>query len=219
MTSESAQNHSGLSAARLARRAGWCALVIVAVEAGAEVALRLAERRYLGDQAHPGHTVVLVLGYRNRPGRINVINRWRVEAALATVAQLEADLVVFSGGGPGGAVEADLLADYALERGLACEYRLERESHSTIENLELSLPLLHDATRIAIVSDPLHAERARQHLWDLRPELAELLVPAQSPRRGWWSVLLPLLGVQEYLARARLHQLHRQAQKEAPPPS
>lgn len=159
-----------------------------------------------------------MLGYRNRPGRINAINRWRVAAALATVTQLEANLVVFSGGGPGGGVEADLLADYALSQGLECEYRLERESQSTIENLELSLPLLHGATRIALVSDPLHAERARRQLWELRPELAELLVPAQSPRSGWWSILLPLLGVQEYLARARLHQLQCQAQQPSPPP-
>lgn len=185
----------------------WLTVIAVVIEAGGEAAIRAAERSHLGGRGRPGHTVVLVLGNRNRSGRINRLNRWRVQAALATTADLSADLVIFNGGSPGGAVEAELLAEDAIAHGLRTDHVLEPHSTTTVENLQFSLPHLRDATRIAIVSDPLHAERARRELWRREPTLAELLVPAQAPRPGWWPVLLPLLGYYEALVRLRLRQL------------
>lgn len=174
------------------------ASVLVAV---GSVVNRVAARRSLGANPAPGRTVVVVLGFRNAGTRINAVNRWRARAGVATAEALDADLVVFSGGGPGGAVEADLLAREALRAGLRRPTVRERTSRTTRENLAFSVDHLETATRIALVSNPLHAQRARAHLRDLRPDLADRLVAPVVVAEGLWVVALPLASLYELAVR------------------
>jgi uncharacterized SAM-binding protein YcdF (DUF218 family) len=71
------------------------------------------------------------------------------------------------------------VARYARE---SCGYTgaliTEARGHSTRENVQNAVPLIEHADRIKIVSNSLHAERARCYLWQHRPDLAERLVPA-----------------------------------------
>lgn len=183
--------------------AGAAALVAALVGWG-EVVNRLAARRHLGTAGVPGRTIVVVLGFRNAGKRINGVNRWRVRAGIATARRLDAEAIVFSGGSPAGSCEADLMADYAR----ACGYRggvvRERESRTTQENIAFSLPHLEGATRVAVVSNPPHAERARGDLWAQAPSIAARLVPAVDSRPGAWIVLLPLAALYELAVRSWL---------------
>ncbi|MGB4777907.1 YdcF family protein [Microbacterium sp.] len=168
----------------------------------ADAAASLADRRKLGNQGMPGRTVVLVLGFGNRSPRINLVNRWRARSGIRTANRYDADLVVFSGGDVRGQIEADLLAAYARRRGLARRVAVERRSRSTFENLSLSAPLLNGATRIAIVSNPFHAHRARSILWATRPDLATRLVAPAYDRRGLWTVGFSLAVLYEVIRTA-----------------
>lgn len=183
---------------------GGAVALCAAALAGGWLVNHLASGRDLGTRGVPGRTVVIVLGFRNSGQRINLVNRWRARAGVLTAHALDADLVVFSGGGPGGAVEADLLAEEAVRLGLDRPHVRERESATTRENLARSLGFLSDATRIAVVSHPLHAQRARSHLRVLHPELGERLVAPVVVNEGVWTVLLPIAGLYELAVRTYL---------------
>jgi len=159
-----------------------------------------------------GSETVVVLGFRDRGRRrANPVNRWRVRTGLAAMdgAAVRSRLVL-CGGTPGGQVpEAELMARYAVqERGFGGELVLEDRSRSTWQNMLNVIPLIEDADRIKIVSDPLHAERARLYLRHLRPDLAERLEQVQDNRFGLWAPLRPvivLVGLAELaMARRRL---------------
>jgi hypothetical protein len=72
--------------------------------------------------------------------------------------------------GDRGISEAELTATYARA---SCGYTgvliTETESRTTWENIQNVIPLIADADRIKIVSNSLHAERARAHLREQRP--------------------------------------------------
>jgi DUF218 domain-containing protein len=158
-----------------------------------------SSRRRMGSR--PGGSgngeAVLVLGYRNRGTRANIINRWRVRAALRS-GQPSAgpSRLVLCGGAVGGSVaEADLMACYAREScGYAGELITEVGSRSTWENVQHAVPLIEHVDRIKIVSNSLHAERARCYLWQHRPDLAERLVPAADYRFGELILLKPVMA-------------------------
>ena len=138
---------------------------------------------------------VVVLGFRNRGVRANVVNRWRVRAGLRSIDG--AALLVLSGGPvAGGRAEAELMAVYARD---VCGYRgplaVDDASRSTWQNVTNVIPLLEDADRIKIVSHPLHAEKARAYLWRQRPDLAARLVRGRDYRLGEWLLLKPALAV------------------------
>ncbi|MER5207524.1 YdcF family protein [Streptomyces sp. NPDC002825] len=141
---------------------------------------------------------MVVLGYRNPSESINLINRWRVRAGIRTIdADADHDTVVVFSGGPvgGGTAEARLMADYALSV-LRYEGRVvvEDESRTTWENITHVVPLLEDAERIAIASQPAHALKARAYLRRQRPDLAARLVRAADYRVGEWTLVKPLLA-------------------------
>lgn len=155
---------------------------------------------------HPdrgGAEVVLVLGYRNRdPAKPNALNRWRVRAALRSIDRsAPSSRLVFSGGPH----EAELMARYAKDRGYADEVVVETKSRSTWQNVEFSLPFIEDAERIKVVSNPLHALKARLYVQRQRPDLAGRLVRAADYRFGEWAPLKPLLAAYGLvtLAKAR----------------
>jgi len=152
---------------------------------------------------------VVVLGYRNTRGnRANALNRWRVRAALRSIdPTMGSSILVCSGAsGTGPVSEAALLARYAVEeRGFTGTVRLEERSRSTWQNVENVIPLIEHADQIKIVSNPLHAQKARLYLRRQRPDLADRLVRAADYRLGEaWPVkpLFALHGLRD-LARSR----------------
>lgn len=151
---------------------------------------------------------VVVLGFRNTGERANAVNRWRVRAGLRSQDPRAATscLVLCGGGRPGHKTEAALMADYARRvRGYRGELRLEELSRSTWENIEYAAPLLEDAERIKIVSNPMHAERGRLYLLRQRPDLAARVVRGAEYRFGEWMPLKPVAAALDLrtLARAR----------------
>jgi uncharacterized SAM-binding protein YcdF (DUF218 family) len=142
---------------------------------------------------------VVVLGFRNPGATANLVNRWRVRAGIRSVAAGKARgaRVIFSGGTVGGDVaEARLMADYAKSvLGFDGTVLLEEESGTTWENITNVIPLLEDADRIKITSQPAHALKARAYLRRQRPDLAERLVRADDYRPGEWILVKPLLAL------------------------
>ncbi|MHC5260399.1 YdcF family protein [Streptomyces sp. UC4497] len=147
-----------------------------------------------------GSEAVIVLGFRNPRPTANFINRWRVRAGLRSVSAENArdTSVIFSGGAAAGsrATEARLMADYA-KSVLAFDgtVLLEERSTTTWENITNVIPMLEDADRIKIASQPAHALKARAYLRRQRPDLAERLVRADDCRSGEWLVGKPLLAL------------------------
>ncbi|CUU56417.1 DUF218 domain-containing protein [Parafrankia irregularis] len=192
-------------------RLGGACLLVVGVLGWGELEHWRASRRQLGTTTpdHPGlgcvtgaGEVVVVLGFRNRSERINAVNRWRVRAGLRSLEGAKSRLVLAGGPVGGPRAEADLMADYARDtRGYHGPLSVETTSRSTWENISNIIPLLEDADRIKIVSDSLHAERARGYLWRQRPDLAARLVRGGDHRFGEYSLLKPALAL---LGRRRL---------------
>jgi hypothetical protein len=152
---------------------------------------------------------VVVLGYRNTRGtRANALNRWRVRAALRSIDHMVPSSVLVCSGASGAASvsEAAALARYAIgERGFTGTVRLDEQSRSTWQNVRNVIPLIEDVDQIKIVSNPLHALKARLYLQHLRPDLAERLVRAADYRPGEaWPIkpLFALYGLRD-LARCR----------------
>jgi len=174
-----------------------------------------SSRRGLGNQ--PGRRgtgeAVVVFGFRNRGSRANAINRWRVRAALRSrQPELGPSRLVLCGGPVGGRVpEAELMACYAREeRGYSGVLITELTSRSTWENVRNAIPFIEDADRIKFVSNSLHAEQGRVYLRQLRPDLADRLVPAADYRFGELTLIKPALTA---LGRWRLRQAVARAQR------
>jgi uncharacterized SAM-binding protein YcdF (DUF218 family) len=75
------------------------------------------------------------------------------------------------------------MAAYAERLGVPKDaVATETRARSTWENVALSQPLVDEYPRLAIVSDPLHAARARRYLWQQSPDLASRLVSAGEYR-------------------------------------
>ncbi len=127
-----------------------------------------------------------------------MVNRWRIRAGLRSQRpDLGPSRLVLCGGNLGGTIsEAELMADYLSRRHrYRGDLRLETTSHSTWQNIENAIPLIEDVERIKIVSNALHAEKARTYLAHLRPDLAAKLAPGAEYRFGEWTLIKPLLAV------------------------
>jgi uncharacterized SAM-binding protein YcdF (DUF218 family) len=140
---------------------------------------------------------VVVLGFRNRSSTANGLNRWRVRAGLRSLdPAARTTRLILSGGCVGGPKsEAALMADYARAVG---GYRgplvLEENSTSTWDNVTNVIPLIDTADQIKIVSNPMHALKARAYLLRQRPDLAARLARASDYRLGEWLLLKPLFA-------------------------
>src|SRR6201995_1193432 len=150
-----------------------------------------SSRRGLGSQPRRRGTgeAVVGLGFRNRGPLANAINRWRGRAAPPLPSrqpELGPSRLVLCGGPVGGTVpEAEVMACYARAgRGYPGVLITELTSRSTWENVRNAIPFIEDADRIKFVSNSLHAEQARVYLRQLRPDLADRLVPAADYRFG-----------------------------------
>lgn len=153
--------------------------------------------RALGRAAGPGdREVVVVLGYRNRGPRPNVVNRQRVRAGLRSVDPDADTTLVMSGGAVACAVpEAQVMAAYARSLGYRGRLLVETESRSTWENIQNVVPVLEGADRIKIVSTAAHASRAREMLRAVRPDLADRMVRGREHRTGELTLLKPAMPV------------------------
>lgn len=175
------------------------AAAAVVVLAWGEWLNRRWSRALVGD--NEGETeAVVVLGYRNPQATANLINRWRVRAGIRSITDdsTHDTRVIFSGGTTtsGGASEARVMADYARSvLKFTGTVLLEEESTTTWENVTNVIPLLENADRIKIVSQPAHALKAREYLGRQRPDLAERLVRADDYRLGEWLIVKPLLAL------------------------
>jgi uncharacterized SAM-binding protein YcdF (DUF218 family) len=186
------------------RRRALLAVVAAAggVVAWAEVVHWQSSWRRLGGQVGARRTAeaVVVLGYRDRGTRANYINRYRVRAGLRSQDRHATQTVlVLCGGRVGGHVaESEMMSQYARESGYKGAIRLDSESTTTWENIRNAIPLLEGMDTIKIVSNSLHAEKARAHLWALRPDLAERLQHGEEHRFGeiaWVKPLAALIGL------------------------
>ena len=100
------------------------------------------------------------------------------------------------GGAVSGPVpEADVMENYARARGYAGPIRLDRESRSTLQNIENAIPLIEDAASVAIVSNSVHALKGRILLRELRPDLADRLVRGADYRFGEQILVKPIAAV------------------------
>lgn len=197
----------------LRRTAAIAAEVLVAAASGVlawgELLHWRASRRGLGD-ARPdaGRQAVVVLGYRNAGTRANLINRGRVRAGIRSVDTRAAEsvLVLCGGAVAGGISEAQIMAAEARRQGYTGPIRLETRSRTTWENIAFAAPLIENAERIAVVSDSMHAEFAREYLHEQRPDLAARLVRGSDYRFGESILIKPiaaLIAIRERRRTAR----------------
>jgi uncharacterized SAM-binding protein YcdF (DUF218 family) len=157
-----------------------------------------ASRQLAGPARGGEHEAVVVLGFRNRGPTANALNRWRVRAGLRSLdSTAQTTRLVLSGGRTGDrGSEAALMADYArVVLGYRGALVLEENSTSTWENVTNVIPLIDGADQIKLVSDPLHALKARAYLLRQRPDLADRLARGGDYRVGEWLPLKPLLAV------------------------
>ena len=87
------------------------------------------------------------------------------------------------------------MENYARARGYAGPIRLDRESRSTLQNIENAIPLIEGADSIAIVSNSAHALKGRILLRELRPDLADRLVRGADYRFGEQILVKPIAAV------------------------
>ncbi|WP_432788927.1 YdcF family protein [Brevibacterium sp. K11IcPPYGO002] len=151
--------------------------------------------------------IIVVLGYANRGQRPNGINRFRARAGLRSIdPRAQSTLLIFCGGAVAGRTsEAHLVESFAREElGFTGRSVLEAQSTTTWENIANALPIidreLTPATTISIVSNSHHAEKARDHLWQMRPDLARRLVRGGDYRFGEHPLVKPIAAVRGLLA-------------------
>ncbi|WP_248284065.1 YdcF family protein [Brevibacterium sediminis] len=163
--------------------------------------------------------IIIVLGYANRGQRPNGINRFRVRAGLRSIdPTARSTLLILCGGAVTGRTpEALILERFARdELGFAGRTVLEAQSTTTWENIANAIPIidreLTPATTISIVSNSHHAEKARDHLWQMRPDLARRLVRGGDYRFGEHPLVKPIAAVRGLLA---LRALDRENAKHA----
>lgn len=113
---------------------------------------------------------IVVLGHHPAlaDGGVEYETRARVELGVKLYRQTQgAPLLMTGGKSSEGAIEADVMAEYAESLGVPGEHILrERQSHDTIENARLTVALLRrrlggdHAPRVALVTSDYHIERA-----------------------------------------------------------
>ncbi len=175
-----------MAALTLSRVARQLTCTATAAVLASECAHWLASKRHLPpDPPLEGPCALVVLGYPSRrDGRLHPVQKWRTQLAARAWPALGAERVVFSGGpSHGRPPEALVMAAHAQRLGVPENaVATETRATSTWENVAFSQPLVDEYPRLAIVSDPLHAARARRYLWQQSPGLASRLVSAGEYR-------------------------------------
>lgn len=135
--------------------------------------------------------VILMLGFHSRRnGAPHPVQRWRIKLALRTAQRYHSDRMIISGGftrGPRS--EAGLLAELlSREPNPFVEIRLEERATTTWENVMFSRALLGGDETVVIVSDPLHAARARRYWLKQSPgdQHRVFITGCCGLFDGWW---------------------------------
>ena len=134
---------------------------------------------------------VVVLGYPSRRnGDAHPIQRSRVETAVRVFREHDARVMVMSGGAVKNEfVEADTMVELAAAQGVARNLLVsEGLSRTTWENVEKTAPLVAHCDVVLIVSEPLHAARARRYCHQQHPEHAHRVFVGsrRRPFERWW---------------------------------
>jgi hypothetical protein len=169
---------------------------------------RAAGRRLGMPGDRVGREAVVILGFSNRGRRANAVNRYRVRAGIRSFSP-DADeiLLVLCGGAVAGeTAEADLMLAYAATLGYTGPVRLDRQSTSTWENVQNAIPFVEGFDTIKIVSNSLHAEKARAYLWIQRHDMARRLARARDYRFAEIPLVKPVAAV---VGLANLRRLDR----------
>ncbi len=154
-----------------------------------------------------GPGAVVVLGFGGDTPVARSVQRWRVSMALDAAARHGSSMVVFTGGASKSqATEASQMADEALRQGLpASSIVLEERASSTWQNVHLSVPLVSGAHHIVIVSDGLHARRARNYWIAQSPADTVIVDDVYRPGDHFWlktpAALAELLRLGRDVAR------------------
>lgn len=170
-----------------------------AVFAFGEITHRRASWSEVGTGHRPSRVeAIVVLGYRNAGARANHLNRYRMRAAIRSIdpRAWESVLVICGGAVAGSIAEADLMERFARdELGYAGRVVLDRTSTTTWENIENAIPLIEDADSITIVSNSIHAQKARLYLRSMRPDLARRLSRGGDHRLGELPFVKPVAAL------------------------
>ncbi len=170
-------------------RAGWvlagaAVLAWLLPEAAHAVASRIGFPGPGGDtgRARGEPEALVVLGCPTYPdGRLHPLQRWRVEIAARTMSPAVRVVVCTGRTAATGGGEARPMAAHARRLGIPAERIVcEERAETTWENLANSRPLIDDCPRWRIVSDPLHAMRARLYLARQDPDAVARLAPARD---------------------------------------
>jgi len=163
-----------------------------------EAAYRIAQP---STRAFPsGNCLVLALGAPSRPdGTASSLQRFRVEAAVATLRQQRCRGLLLTGGAVrNDRIEAVTMANLAKTLGVpAKQMVIEPSARNTWENVGCLLGWLRRAERVFVVSDTLHAQRAVRYACRQDSRLCGTVVNAGVvPPIGqlWWS--LPAAALQ-----------------------
>ncbi len=182
---------------------------IVLLIIAAEAAFRLAgSDRVDGDNL--ANCVVLIPGYPSKSdGTPHAIQRFRVEAGVAVYRKYQCSRIILSGGAVSNPnVEAEVMASLAELAGVPSnKLDVERNAQSTWENIGCSKPYFKDAARVLIVSDPLHAHRAKRYacLQDSHLCSSVSAIGVTPPLTAiWWAVPLAVnevrIKIQDFVA-------------------
>lgn len=181
----------------LARRAYRAILAIGIFSLLLAGGLALDIWRYAGFIAHTPADAALVLGAAvlgDEPSPV-LVERLRHAQQLFEGGEVRA-IVVTGGRSPEDELsEAEASRDWLVAQGVpAAAIVLEITSRTTIENLLLAQPILHEHQfdTVLVVSDPLHMRRAM--LIADRVGIAAASSPTQTSRYRSWGTTLPFLG-------------------------
>jgi hypothetical protein len=164
----------------------------------------------IGGRPLPAGTpgVIVVLGLPGTNPALRAAQRWRVDQALQLWRSGGWERVVFTGGAVRSAEsEAAQMAALAVRSGLdEAAVVLDERSRSTWENVVEASRLVGDADVVAIMSDGLHAARARTYWRDQQGPAAPRLVLGHRhrPFRHLW-IRVPSTAVEV------LHRIKRRA--------
>ena len=140
--------------------------------------------------------VVLIPGYPSKSdGTPHAIQRFRVEAGIATYKQYQCRKIIVSGGAVANSyAEAETMAALAKSKGVPVQDLIvEIHARSTWENVGCSRPYFNDATAVLVVSDPLQAHRAKRYACRQDTHLCTsfFAVGVNPPLTDlWWAVPL-----------------------------
>ncbi|MCI5138765.1 MAG: YdcF family protein [Candidatus Electrothrix sp. AR1] len=125
--------------------------------------------------------VVLVFGWpTEEDGTLHPMQRFRVKAGVAAYHQQQCRQIIFSGGAAQNKyVEGQTMAAYARTLGVQKNaITVEPNAHTTWENLGCSAIYLETAERVFLVSDSLHAHRAKRYACRQNPSLCTKSIAA-----------------------------------------